>query len=433
MKMKTHVDVDVVAVEQDDQVSVMLELDRSVRCRRHAPAASGRAGRAGSQRLDGRRAPGRGQAGTRWRSSTGWTATTASAWSRSTTRSRSSCRRGRCTTSAVRSSPHRGDRLRRHDEPLRRGAARAAGGAPRRRGGRRDAAAALRRPRQLGRDGPRRARPPSPPTLASAASRPRRSGSASATTSAARRRSRAADRATTSSPSTATAPRRRSPARSTGLLSKTVQAARLLVRPTAPVEAVTVWNDLPRRAVDGGVMIELGDLWSGEQRKLVLTFDVPARPALGLAADRRARAALRRAAGARRADGDAAGARQRRPGRRGRRPDPRPGGPHRARLPAGPRGEALGVGSAARRRRAPRRGAYDAADNQLSEPWSPAPRPRSPTSSGSCSSSGSRAQAGDVDWAAKFGRMDQARKSRRRGRGAPGCERPAGRQEQLMR
>jgi Ca-activated chloride channel family protein len=32
-----------------------------------------------------------------------------------------------------------------------------------------------------------------------------------------------------------------------------------------------------------GVLVELGSFWSGEQRKLVLTFDVPGIPALGLA------------------------------------------------------------------------------------------------------------------------------------------------------
>ena len=68
-----------------------------------------------------------------------------------------------------------------------------------------------------------------------------------------------------------------------GLLSKTVQAASLIVRPASTVESVTVWNDLPGNAVPGGIMVELGDLWASEQRKLVLTFKVPAMTALGLA------------------------------------------------------------------------------------------------------------------------------------------------------
>ncbi len=67
-----------------------------------------------------------------------------------------------------------------------------------------------------------------------------------------------------------------------GLLSKTVQAASLIVRPRGPVESVTVWNDLPSEPIEGGIMIELGDLWAGEQRKLLLTFAVPAMGALGL-------------------------------------------------------------------------------------------------------------------------------------------------------
>ncbi len=68
-----------------------------------------------------------------------------------------------------------------------------------------------------------------------------------------------------------------------GLLSKTVQAASLLIRPAGSVASVTVWNDLPGNPVSGGIMVELGDLWASEQRKLVLTFKVPAMTALGLA------------------------------------------------------------------------------------------------------------------------------------------------------
>lgn len=68
-----------------------------------------------------------------------------------------------------------------------------------------------------------------------------------------------------------------------GLLSKTVQAASLVIRPEAPVESVVIWNDVSSVPIDGGIMIELGDLWSGEERRLVLTFNVPAMSALGLA------------------------------------------------------------------------------------------------------------------------------------------------------
>jgi len=68
-----------------------------------------------------------------------------------------------------------------------------------------------------------------------------------------------------------------------GLLAKSVQAASLLIRPTSDVQTVTVFNDLPTHAVAGGVMVELGDLWAGEQRKLLLGLGVPAIGALGLA------------------------------------------------------------------------------------------------------------------------------------------------------
>lgn len=68
-----------------------------------------------------------------------------------------------------------------------------------------------------------------------------------------------------------------------GLLCRTVQAASLLVRPTADVASVTVFNDLPSQAVDGGIMVELGDLWAGECRRLLLGLHVPATAVLGLA------------------------------------------------------------------------------------------------------------------------------------------------------
>jgi Ca-activated chloride channel family protein len=68
-----------------------------------------------------------------------------------------------------------------------------------------------------------------------------------------------------------------------GLLSRTVQAASLTVRPAAAVETVHVHNDLPAHPVPGGVAVELGDLWAGERRRVLLTLGVPAVPALGLA------------------------------------------------------------------------------------------------------------------------------------------------------
>lgn len=68
-----------------------------------------------------------------------------------------------------------------------------------------------------------------------------------------------------------------------GLLDQVVQAASLTVRPTGAVDAVHLFNDLPAITIDGGFMVELGDFYSGEQRKLLLTIDVPAMAALGLA------------------------------------------------------------------------------------------------------------------------------------------------------
>jgi Ca-activated chloride channel family protein len=69
-----------------------------------------------------------------------------------------------------------------------------------------------------------------------------------------------------------------------GLLEQTVQAATLTIRPGAPVGSVTVHNDLPAHASGDALVVELGDFWAGEQRRLVLAFAVPAMPALGLAA-----------------------------------------------------------------------------------------------------------------------------------------------------
>ena len=68
-----------------------------------------------------------------------------------------------------------------------------------------------------------------------------------------------------------------------GLLEQVAQACSLTVRPTGAVDAVHLFNDLPAVGIEGGFMVELGDFHSGEERKLLLTIDVPAMPALGLA------------------------------------------------------------------------------------------------------------------------------------------------------
>jgi Ca-activated chloride channel family protein len=61
-----------------------------------------------------------------------------------------------------------------------------------------------------------------------------------------------------------------------GLLEQVVQAASLTVRPTGAVESIALFNDLATVGVEDGFMVELGDFLSGEQRKLLLEIDVPA-------------------------------------------------------------------------------------------------------------------------------------------------------------
>ncbi len=68
-----------------------------------------------------------------------------------------------------------------------------------------------------------------------------------------------------------------------GLLSKTVQAASLLIAPSSDVVQVRVLNELPCNAVAGGVMVELGDFYSGEKRSMLIELTIPAMAALGLA------------------------------------------------------------------------------------------------------------------------------------------------------
>jgi Ca-activated chloride channel homolog len=67
------------------------------------------------------------------------------------------------------------------------------------------------------------------------------------------------------------------------LLDRVIQSASITVRPTGDVELVRLFNDLPAVFVEGGFMVELGDFYAGEQRKLLLTIDVPAMPGLGAA------------------------------------------------------------------------------------------------------------------------------------------------------
>ncbi len=201
-----------------------------------------------------------------------------------------------------------------------------------------------------------------------------------------------------------------------GLLSKTVQAASLIIRPAAAVDTVTVWNDLPGQPVDGGIMVELGDLWAGEERKLVLTFAVPAKPGARPRPDRRARAALRRAAGLRRGDGHDPGPRQRGARRPGGRPDPRREGPHRARLPADAGRQAQGGRRAAHGDHDTARRAYDAVAGKLDALMAACPSAEIAQERDVIAQLRDRAEHGEAAWAAKYSAMDQARKSRKRGR-----------------
>lgn len=69
-----------------------------------------------------------------------------------------------------------------------------------------------------------------------------------------------------------------------GVLAQTVQAAHLTIKPTAAVAQFAVLNDLPAHGLDdGALMVELGDFYGEEERKLVLEFTVPAIAGLGLA------------------------------------------------------------------------------------------------------------------------------------------------------
>ena len=77
------------------------------------------------------------------------------------------------------------------------------------------------------------------------------------------------------------------------LLEQVIQAASLTIRPGSDATAIHLVNDLPATAVGGAVMVELGDFYAGEERRLMLALDVPAMSGLGLTADLRAGAPVR--------------------------------------------------------------------------------------------------------------------------------------------
>lgn len=67
------------------------------------------------------------------------------------------------------------------------------------------------------------------------------------------------------------------------LLEKVAQSVSLEVVPAAPVSSVSLFNDLPCAALgDEGLVVELGDFHAGEERRLLLEFEIPAIPSLGL-------------------------------------------------------------------------------------------------------------------------------------------------------
>lgn len=68
-----------------------------------------------------------------------------------------------------------------------------------------------------------------------------------------------------------------------GLLAQTAQAASLLIRMSPQVRAVQVLNEGSTTTTSDGVLAELGSFYAEETRKLLLVFDIPAIPVLGLA------------------------------------------------------------------------------------------------------------------------------------------------------
>jgi Ca-activated chloride channel family protein len=69
-----------------------------------------------------------------------------------------------------------------------------------------------------------------------------------------------------------------------GLLAKAVTAASVTIRPLGEVLAgIRVLHDVPTAQLDEDVIAQLGDLYQGESRRLLIQLDIPAMAALGLA------------------------------------------------------------------------------------------------------------------------------------------------------
>ncbi|MCW2672984.1 MAG: Ca-activated chloride channel family protein [Frankiales bacterium] len=68
-----------------------------------------------------------------------------------------------------------------------------------------------------------------------------------------------------------------------GLLEQVAQAASLRIHVTDPVQQVTLLNDLPCAGLSDGVLVELGSFYGGEDRRLVVKLGIPSIASLGLA------------------------------------------------------------------------------------------------------------------------------------------------------
>jgi Ca-activated chloride channel family protein len=66
-----------------------------------------------------------------------------------------------------------------------------------------------------------------------------------------------------------------------GLLEQVAQAVNLTVRPSDSVSEIRLFNDLPVSQIDGGFMVELGELVADENRRLLFEIDVPDISVLG--------------------------------------------------------------------------------------------------------------------------------------------------------
>ena len=66
-----------------------------------------------------------------------------------------------------------------------------------------------------------------------------------------------------------------------GLSSIQAQNLSVEIRPAPEVEGVTIISDLPPTVVDGGIQVELGDIYGGELRRLVFRLHVPGIADLG--------------------------------------------------------------------------------------------------------------------------------------------------------